>query len=83
MEKDILGRLYQTTREREPNKEYKDLAKKYTQEKEDFMKKIGENNRADLDQLTDTIYAMDNILGFEDFCNRILNGSNFVFRMYI
>lgn len=79
VEKDILHRLYQTIREREPNEEYKNLAKEYSKEKEEFIKKIGENNRADLDKLTSTIYDLDNILSFADFCD----GFEFCLRLFL
>ncbi len=75
MEKDILSRLYQTTRERKTSEEYDNLRGELEKVKEEFLKKVGEDRRGELEQVTDKIYEMDSILGKEDFCNRIQNGS--------
>ena len=75
MEKDILSRLYQTTRERKTSQEYDNLRKELERTKEEFLKKVGEDRREELEKVTDTIYEMDSILGKEDFCNRIQNSS--------
>jgi len=75
VEKDILSRLYQTTRERKTSEEYDNLRGELEKVKEEFLKKVGEDRRGELEQVTDKIYEMDSILGKEDFCNRIQNGS--------
>lgn len=75
MEKDILSRLYQTTRERKTSQEYDNLRKELERTKEEFLKKVGEDRREELEKVTDKIYEMDSILGKEDFCNRIQNSS--------
>lgn len=75
MEKDILRKLYQTTREHKPSEEYNKLRGELEKVKEEFLKKVGEDKRGELEQVTDKIYEMDSILGKEDFCNRIQNSS--------
>ena len=56
MEKDILSRLYQTTRERKTSQEYDNLRKELERTKEEFLKKVGEDRREELEKVTDTIY---------------------------
>lgn len=68
MEKDILSRLYQTTRERKTSQEYDNLRKELEKVKEEFLKKVGEDRREELEKVTDTIYTMNSILSKEDFC---------------
>lgn len=68
VEKDILSRLYQTTRERKTSQEYDNLRKELEKVKEEFLKKVGEDRRGELEQVTDTIYTMNSILSKEDFC---------------
>lgn len=68
MEKDILSRLYQTTRERKTSQEYDNLRKELERTKEGFLKKVGEDRREELEKVTDTIYTMNSILSKEDFC---------------
>ncbi len=68
MEKDILSRLYQTTRERKTSQEYDNLRKELERTKEEFLKKVGEDRREELEKVTDKVHEMDDVLGFEDFC---------------
>lgn len=68
VEKDILSRLYQTTRERKTSQEYDNLRKELEKVKEEFLKKVGEDRRGELEKVTDTIYTMNSILSKEDFC---------------
>ncbi len=69
MEKEVLSRLYETTNGRKPTKEYYNLNKELQEVKENFLEKVGEDKRAELEHLTDIIYEMNSILGKEDFCN--------------
>ncbi len=75
MEKEILTKLYDTTRERSTSKEYDNLRKKLSAERERFLQEIGEEKETKLEKLTDIIYEMESILGKEDFCNRIRDGN--------
>ena len=81
VEKDILSRLYQTTRERKTSQEYDNLRKELEKVKEEFLKKVGEDRRGE--QVTDTIYTMNSILSKEDFCNRIRDGNKTFHRKHI
>lgn len=83
MEREILSRLYDTTKERATSTEYNQLRKEFEEKKEKFLGKVGEEYREQLEHLTDIIYEMDSILSKEDFCNRILNSSIFIHRKYI
>lgn len=83
VEKDILSRLYQTTRERKTSQEYDNLRKELEKVKEEFLKKVGEDRRGELEQVTDTIYTMNSILSKEDFCNRIRDGNKTFHRKHI
>lgn len=69
MNNDILSRLYQSTEERKTSEEYNKLRTKLEELKEDFLRKIGEDRRQELEKIIDKIYEMDSILSFEDFCN--------------
>lgn len=69
MEKDILGRLYQTTKARKTSKEYDNLRKELEELEKEFFKEVGEDKLEELERITDKIYEMDSILGKEDFCN--------------
>lgn len=51
MEKDILSRLYQTTRERKTSQEYDNLRKELERTKEEFLKKVGEDRREELEKV--------------------------------
>ena len=75
MEKDILSRLYQTTKARKTSEEYDNLRGELEKLQKEFLDKVGEDKRGELEQVTDKIYEMDSILGKEDFCNRIQNSS--------
>ncbi len=69
MEKEILTKLYDTTKERSTSEEYDRLRRELSAEKEKFLQEIGEEKRVKLEKLTDIIYEMESILGKEDFCN--------------
>lgn len=69
MEKETIIKLYDTTKERNMSSEYDNLRRYYSEESEKFLKKIGEENRAELEHLTNILHEMDDILSREDFCN--------------
>lgn len=83
MEKDILSRLYQTTKARKTSEEYDNLRRELTALEKEFLRKVGEDKLEELERITDKVYEMDSILGKEDFCNRIRNGDKNFPRMYI
>ena len=69
MEKETIIKLYNTTKERKTSAEYDNLRKYFQEEKEQFLKKVGEEYQGELEHLTDILYEMDEILSREDFCN--------------
>lgn len=79
MEKEILTKLYDTTKERSTSEEYDNLRRKLSLEKEKFLQEIGEEKETKLEKLTDIIYEMESILGKEDFCN----GFSMAVRLFI
>lgn len=79
MEKEILTKLYDTTKERSTSEEYDNLRRKLSAEKEKFLQEIGEEKETKLEELTDIIYEMESILGKEDFCN----GFSMAVRLFI
>lgn len=83
MEKEILTALYHATEERTMTDEYCRVRSMVQELKENFIEKVGEQNREELDRLTDMINQLNDILGKEDFCNRILNSSKIVRGKYV
>lgn len=83
MEKDILSRLYQTTKARKTSEEYDNLRGELEKLQKEFLDKVGEDKMEELERITDKIYEMDSILGKEDFCNRIRNGNKNFPRVHI
>lgn len=69
MKKEILRRLYQTTRGRKISEEYKNICKELGEMEKEFLKKVGEDRLEELEQITDKVHEMDDILSFDDFCN--------------
>lgn len=69
VQREILSRLYETTKERKTSEEYDNLRGELERVREEFLKKVGEDRRGELEQITDTIYTMDSILSKEDFFN--------------
>lgn len=68
MEKDILRRLYQTTRARKTGEEYDKLREELAKLEKEFFDKVGEDKLEELERITDKVHEMDDVLGFEDFC---------------
>ncbi len=83
MEKDILNRLYQTTKARKTSEEYNNLRGELEELEKEFFKKVGEDKLEELERITDKVHEMDDILGKEDFCNRIRDGIKNFHRVYI
>ena len=51
--KDVMGKLYDMTRELPPPAEYRVISKKFQDEREKLLKEIGENYRSRIEKLTD------------------------------
>lgn len=68
MEKEILGILYYSIREDRPSEENKLLVKDFSEIKEEFIKKIGENNREELDKVTEQLNEITELSSKESFC---------------
>lgn len=79
MKKEILRKLYQTTRGRKTSEEYKDMCKELQEMEKEFIKKVGEDRLEELEQITDKVHELDDILSFEDFCN----GFSIAVRLFI
>lgn len=69
MEKEILTKLYQTTKERSTTEEYDNIRNAFSELKEQFLGKVGENQREELERITDILNELNDITSKEDFCN--------------
>ena len=55
--KDVMGKLYDMTRELPPPAEYRAISKKFQDEREKLLKEIGEKYRSRIEKLTDLHYV--------------------------
>ena len=65
--KDILNKLYSMVKEMSPTEEYNEVKEKYKKEKEEFLQLIGKQHEIALEDLTTTIYEMDDKLSKQAF----------------
>lgn len=79
MEQDILNCLYDSIREMKPTAECKILIKKCDEEKEEFLKKIGENNREQLDNISTRLNEINDLTNKEDFCRGFIMAVKLIF----
>ena len=66
--KEILDRLYDTIKERPTTTNYNNLRKEYAEKKDKFLEKVGEQNEEELEDITNILHEMNNILSKQDFC---------------
>ena len=65
--KEILNKLYSMTRELPPSEEYNIARENYKKEKAEFLQLIGKQHEKNLENLTDTMYAMEDELSKQVF----------------
>lgn len=65
--KEILDNLYSLTKEMIPTEEYNKARENYKKEKAEFLQLIGKQHEKSLENLTDTIYAMEDELSKQIF----------------
>ncbi len=69
MKKEVLSKLFETTRENKTSEEYNELRIELREMKEKFLEKVGKDRQEELEQIVEMVYRMNDILDFEDFCN--------------
>ena len=68
MEREILNKLYETTKENPTTAEYDELTEKLAEKKEKFLEEIGEDKLEGLEQVTEILFEMNDIDNQENFC---------------
>lgn len=78
--KELLSFIYEhITQENPPSSEYMELQEEFSKERELFLLKIGEQNRGELEHLTNFIYNMGKELEKQSF----IEGFSTSFRLLI
>lgn len=65
--KEILDNLYSMSKEMTPTEEYNIARENYKKEKAEFLQIIGKQHEKNLENLTDTMYAMEDELSKQVF----------------
>lgn len=65
--KEILENLYSMSKEMIPTEEYNIARENYKKEKAEFLQLIGKQHEKNLENLTDTMYAMEDELSKQVF----------------
>lgn len=67
--KDEITKLYEHTGEETPSAEYREKIRAFEEYREEFLIRVGEQNREDVEELTSLRDKANNILRNQDFNN--------------
>ncbi len=67
--KEEIIKLYEQTKENPPSAEYKEQIRAFEECREEFLIRVGEQNREDVEELTTLRDKANNILRMQDFNN--------------